>query len=483
MGVEMEDLLNHALRVATKLGARYAEARYQSSMYEESLLKNGVPEISSKTRSRGIGIRVLVNSALGFSSIATITKSKIEEAVKEAISIAKSSSSLIKKGVNLSEEQMFEDKVIVKPRINPENVDSDGRIQLLRMIDEELLGTSQKLGVKASVRLLSIGYGVVEKMVINTDGAKVYSKIPYEMATYSFTLSSNGRSLQRYENMGGTGGWEVVERWLLDKVVKEEAENIGRAVLSAKPPPTDKIDVVLGSEIVGIVCHESTGHPSEADRVLGREAAQAGETYITPDSVGKCIGSELVTIVDNPVIPGSFGYYVYDDEGVKARERTLLENGRIKELLHNRETAAEFGLKSNGAARASSFNREPMIRMSNTYMKPGDYSFEELIEDIKLGVYIKSYLEWNIDDKRWNQRYVGVESYLIENGRITDMVYQPAIELTAQGLYSSVDAVGKDLAFYAGYCGKGDPMQAVPVWFGGPSIRLRNVKLSMRIGH
>ncbi|MEM2261286.1 MAG: TldD/PmbA family protein, partial [Ignisphaera sp.] len=327
-------------------------------------------------------------------------------------------------------------------------------------------------------RLLSVGYSVVEKMIMNTDGTNIYTKLPYEMATYSFVISANNRSLQRYENMGATGGWEIVERWLLDEKIREEAINISKAVLSAKSPPSDKIDVILGSEIVGIVCHESTGHPSEADRILGREAAQAGETYITPELIGKQIGSKAVTIVDNPVIPGSFGYYVYDDEGVKARERILVEEGRIKEFLHNRETAAEFGVKSNGAARASSYNREPMIRMSNTYMKPGDYSFEELIEDIKLGVYIKSYLEWNIDDKRWNQRYVGVESYLINNGRITDMLYQPAIELTTQGLYSSIDAIGKDLAFYAGYCGKGDPIQAVPVWFGGPPVRLRNVKLS-----
>ncbi|MEM4206855.1 MAG: TldD/PmbA family protein [Nitrososphaerota archaeon] len=474
----MEDILNYALRMASKMNVKYAEARYQANMYEESLLKNGVPEISSKSHSKGIGIRVIVNSAMGFSSTSTITKSKIEEAVKEAVGLAKSSLMLTKKGINLSEETMHSDKVIIKPRINPEYVASESRLELLKIIDDEMLGVAKKMNVKVSGRLLSVGYSVVEKMIMNTDGTNIYTKLPYEMATYSFVISANNRSLQRYENMGATGGWEIVERWLLDEKIREEAINISKAVLSAKSPPSDKIDVILGSEIVGIVCHESTGHPSEADRILGREAAQAGETYITPELIGKQIGSKAVTIVDNPVIPGSFGYYVYDDEGVKARERILVEEGRIKEFLHNRETAAEFGVKSNGAARASSYNREPMIRMSNTYMKPGDYSFEELIEDIKLGVYIKSYLEWNIDDKRWNQRYVGVESYLINNGRITDMLYQPAIELTTQGLYSSIDAIGKDLAFYAGYCGKGDPIQAVPVWFGGPPVRLRNVKLS-----
>ncbi len=474
----MEDLLNYAIRIASRLGAKYAEARYQSNVHEESLLKNGIPEISSKSSIRGIGIRVLINSAIGFSSVSSLMKNKIEEAVKEAISMARSSSALIKKGVNLSEEKMYKDKIVVKPRVNPENVDAESRLQLLKDIDGELVSAARIFDVKTSGRLLSIGYSIVEKIIINTDGAYICTKVPYEMATYSFTISNNQRSLQRYENMGATGGWEIVERWQLDLKIREEVTNISKAVLTAKPPPMDKIDVVLESEIVALVCHESTGHPSEADRMLGREAAQAGETYVKPELIGKRIGSELVTIVDDPKLPGSFGYYVYDDEGVEARERVLVEGGCIKELLHNRETAAELGLKSNGAARASLYNREPIIRMSNTYMKPGDYSFDELIDDIKLGVYIKSYLEWNIDDKRWNQRYVGVESYLICDGEIAGMVYQPAIELTTQGLYSSIDAIGRDLAFYAGYCGKGDPLQAIPVWFGGPSIRLREVKLS-----
>jgi TldD protein len=119
--------------------------------------------------------------------------------------------------------------------------------------------------------------------------------------------------------------------------------------------------------------------------------------------------------------------------------------------------------------------------MANTYMRPGDHSLEELIEDVKRGVYIKSYMEWNIDDKRWNQRYVGVEAYLIENGRPGKMVFQPVIDLTTRGLFSSIDALGKELEFYAGYCGKGDPMQALPVWFGGPAARLRNIRLGRTV--
>jgi TldD protein len=120
---------------------------------------------------------------------------------------------------------------------------------------------------------------------------------------------------------------------------------------------------------------------------------------------------------------------------------------------------------------------EPIVRMANTYFAPGDHTFEELIEDIKFGVYIKSYMEWNIDDERWSQRYGGLEAYLIENGELKGLVRNPVLELTTKTFYSSVDAADKNLAFYAGTCGKGEPMQGVPVWFGGPNVRVRNIKL------
>src|SRR3989344_2176554 len=112
---------------------------------------------------------------------------------------------------------------------------------------------------------------------------------------------------------------------------------------------------------------------------------------------------------------GSYCYYLYDDEGVKARKKYLQKKGVITEFLQNRQTAHEFNLKSNGSARASAFDREPLIRMSNTLVEPGSFSETEIFEGIKKGIYLKSFMEWNIDDKRWQQKYVGNEAYLIEN--------------------------------------------------------------------
>jgi TldD protein len=115
--------------------------------------------------------------------------------------------------------------------------------------------------------------------------------------------------------------------------------------------------------------------------------------------------------------------------------------------------------------------------MANTFMLPGEYNDEELVEDVSKGVFIKTFMEWNIDDRRYNQRYVGLEAYLIENGQITNAVRNPILEITTPGFYGSVDAVGKTVEYEAATCGKGEPEQGAPVWHGGPPIRLRKVRL------
>ncbi|NIS62928.1 MAG: TldD/PmbA family protein, partial [Proteobacteria bacterium] len=201
------------------------------------------------------------------------------------------------------------------------------------------------------------------------------------------------------------------------------------------------------------------------------------ETYLKADSLGLQVGSKVVNVVDDPTLPGSFGFYLYDEEGVKARKRVLIKEGVINEFLHNRETGHQFKLESNASSRSTAYNREPIVRMANTFLEPGDYSKDEMIEGVKHGVYMKNFMEWNIDDRRFHQRYVGLEAYRIENGKLMERVRNPILEITTVGLWSAIDAVGKDSEFQAAYCGKGDPMQAIPVWTGGPHARLRKIRL------
>jgi len=332
--------------------------------------------------------------------------------------------------------------------------------------------------VNVNHKYFSLTEDLTEKYYINTEGTNVTQIIPRVHFFYFLTILSGANSIQRNLQFGSTTGFEVLKKWKLESHLQNEIKALKENLEKGIACPKGELDVVFGPEVTGIATHESIGHPYEADRIFGRESAQAGESFVTQNMLNTKIGSEVVTAVDDPTLEGSYGYYSYDDEGIKASERVLMKNGIINEFLHDRATSKQIGIQSNGSARASNYSVEPMVRMSNTFVKPGKNSEEDLFKEIKKGVYIKSFMEWNIDDKRFHQKYTGDEAYLIENGEITKPVKHPAIEITTPKLWSSVDMVANNLQFFAATCGKGEPMQGIPVFTGGPSIRLRKIRMN-----
>ena len=466
----MLDIVEKTLKYAEKI-SDYVEVRAENAESNKIIFKNSNVEIVDSTRTIGLCVRLLKNGALGAAFTNNFNLSKIKKTINEAIKMAKSSRKNLKKQITLSKEKSNKGSYEVKGEIKLKNVNLEDKIKELIELDKELLST--KLNIPA--RFFELSDEIREKCYSNSDGSFVYSKIPRIGLEYLISLVSNGLSQQRMFQLGGAGGWEIFRNWDLNKRIINEAKILSK-ILKARKSPKGKFNVILSPELIGIASHESCGHPYEADRILGREAAQAGESFITRQMLGKRIGSSIVNLVDDPTVKGSYGFYLYDDEGVRAQKRFLIKNGKINTFLHNRETAAEFGVKSNASSRASNWSYEPIVRMANTFVLPGNHSFDELI-DVKKGVYIKSYMEWNIDDKRFNQRYVGLESYLIRNGKIENLIKRPIIEITTPAFWQSVDAIGNDLEFTAGTCGKSEPMQGVPVWFGGPHIRLKNIRL------
>jgi len=308
---------------------------------------------------------------------------------------------------------------------------------------------------------------LMKKYYANSDGARIYSEIPRISLFYLLTSSNNEQMTREF---GNTGGWEKIKAWNADNLIQHDSHFLHELGEGGEKPPK-RGSVILSPYITGLIAHESCGHPWEADRILGREAAQAGKSFVGRKMLGKKFANELVNVVDYPAIKGSYGYYKYDDEGVKARKRYLIKNGIINEFLHNRHTAYVMNTSSNASARAS-YGSEPIVRMANTYFEPGDFTLEEMMEDIKEGVYIKTYMEWNIDDIRYNQKYVGEEAYIIKKGEIDGIAYHPVVEFITPFFYKNVSAVGRKLEFYAATCGKGEPMQGIPVTTGGVDIRI-----------
>ncbi|EZQ06651.1 MULTISPECIES: TldD/PmbA family protein [Acidianus] len=344
---------------------------------------------------------------------------------------------------------------------------------------EVFLDAYKRVKVIPQLKNLSVTYiESLEEKEILVNGVKVSGRVPRIGIFISAVIKEGDRSATARFELGKSGGLEVLEESNLPEFVEEKIKEVLKVLQKGRSFGEKRTDVVLSNMLSGIMAHESVGHPFEADRIAGREFAQAGTSYLSVLK-GDKIGSEAVNVIDDPTIPGSYGFYLIDDEGVLGRPKYLIKEGKKNELLTDRFSANRIGTTSNGSARASSFDREPLVRMSNTFFKPGNLTFDELVEDVKEGVFIKSYMEWNIDDMRLGERYVGLEAYEIRDGEVQDPVIFPVLEGKTTDLLSSVDAVDNTLEFYPGTCGKGDPDQGVPVWLGGPNMRFRNVKVKV----
>ncbi|MGC9132335.1 MAG: TldD/PmbA family protein [Candidatus Micrarchaeia archaeon] len=443
----------------------YNEARYEEVLSKNILFKNGVIEGIEFSKTKGVGIRVLKNNLLLFYSTNKINKKEIEKIKNFKINFQNI------RQVHFSKEKQTKAKYSIKEKKKIENVDEKEILEIVKYLDSIFV----EEGIKNRFVILSLTRRKQE--FENSEGSRIVSYVPRILLSYLITIKER-RTIQRYSDIGFCAGLEKIGSNIFEKI-REETKELKEVAKNGKRIGSTKTNVLLSSELTGIAVHESIGHPCEADRIIGREAAQAGESYLKPKKFRIRIGNELVNVADDPTLK-EYGFFLYDDEGVKARRKILVKKGIINELLLNRETAFELKTKSNGSARASSYNVEPIVRMSNTFLLPGDLSFDELVEEAKNGVFIKTFMEWNIDDLRINQRYTGGIAYAIRNSRIEEPVIFPVIETTTFNFWKSVKAIAKDLEFKAATCGKGEPMQGIPVTTGGPSILLQKVKVWSR---
>ena len=478
----MEDgrnIANFAVDYGISQGASYIEARFIDSWEESFTTRNGSFIGIVESTEKGIGIRAIANGGMGFGSTEQLDKDSIQNLIKTIIGMAKAGKR--KEPIVFSEEKIEVANWHTPVRENFKDISNEEKQSYLKNLDKGLKNESKN---KLKGRFSFMELLMQDKYITTSEGSKINSQKSLISVMLLNTAKGKLGTEQRVYNLGGSAGWEWLEDIKFYELATQDGKFLVKTAEDAKKIKFDKpIDVVVNGEVAGIMVHENVGHPSEGDRILGREGAQAGESFygdlLKEGKLGEIkLGNESVSVIDDPTIIGTAGFYLYDDECVKARPRYLIKNGMLNELLLNREYAARFKTKSNAAARAVTYAREPISRMANTLFKPGDYSREELIEDVKEGILMNSFTEWNIDDRRFQSKYVGHEVFLIKNGEITNiMVRRPILELTTYGLLGNIDAIGKDRFMPIGLCGKGDPLQGIPVSMGGPHVRLRNIKV------
>jgi len=340
----------------------------------------------------------------------------------------------------------------LKPRVKFEDVSLEEKVSFLREIEKELKPISEIVSTKI-VYMENIRKVKYE----DSFGCSVDCTVPRAGVMIQAVAKKNGELHFCSRRLLKPAGYECVEGAfeLVEEVVK-----ILRTLLRARKPPAGEMKVVMDPVLAGVFIHEAFGHAVEADHILQGASVLSGK-------LGEKIAGENVTIYDDPTLK-EFGFYPFDDEGVKAEKKTVVKNGVLVDYLHSRETAARLGGRpGNGRAQST---LEPIVRMSNTYLEAGDYTFDELLEEARNGVFLAGTRGGETNPATGYFQFCAQYGYIIENGELKDPVKDVSLSGNTLEILRDVK-LGKKIEFDPGFCGKSG--QLVPVSDGAPHVLVR----------
>jgi len=477
----MEEFAKRVLSLCSVDGVTYADVRIVETYTEELFVKNGQPETVVSNHSMGFGVRLICNGAWGFASSSVLSDEEAERVAKNAVEIACTSAMHKMREVSLAPAEPVRASWKTTCRINPFDVPIDERLRLLMRADELMRSVD---GIQLSEASMTIWRQW--KLFASTEGS-IIEQERIEVGAGISATAVRGEDVQRRSYPAAHGGNFSASgyEFILSLNLEEHARRIALEavqLLDAEPCPSMVTTVILGSNQMALQIHESCGHPTELDRVLGTEASFAGTSFLTPDKLGNFeYGSPLVNIVADATIEGALGSFAYDDEGVEAQRFHLVKDGIFVGYLTSRESAPLIGMeRSNGTMRAENYNAIPLIRMTNINLEPGDCSLEEMISDVTEGIFMDTNKSWSIDDKRLNFQFGCEIGWLIERGKLTKMVKNPTYTGITYEFWRNCDAIGKEWELWGlPNCGKGEPMQTMHVGHGVPPARFRNVRVGL----
>jgi len=455
--------IDGAIRRAEQLGASYCDIRTVEGGGTTLSYRDGELYRAVSGGDQGAGIRILYEGNWGFYAVDGTMN--LSQGVERAVKLARTLASRKKGKVKLAPTPVVKDHLPLKVSRDPRDIDLLWKVELL----EDLMATFKDYKKINSVEV-GLDDGVVKNNFFSSEGSELSFHESSVLVRASLTARDGANVVGYRMRHGGAAGYEILNDGILTEKAMEAALSTIR-LLEARSAPSGKFTVVADPDLAGVFAHEAVGHATEADLVLSGDSILKGE-------LGRKIGSELVTIFDDPTIQGGFGSFPYDDEGVKARKKMLIDRGILAGFLNSRETAEEMGTEPNGSARAQSAGSSPLVRMSNTMIGNGDQSFEELIEDIGHGVYLMGTRGGQVDTAKGMFQFNAAEGYLIEKGSLTSPLRDVSLSGSTLDTLNNIDALANDFRLGSpGFCGKG---QLVPVCDGGPHVRIRDAVVGGR---
>jgi len=433
--------------------ADYIEARLEET--QNSYISYRGRELDSIGRASAIGgnVRAMVKGAWGFVSFNDFDglPGRVELAIKQA-QFAGSEES------RLAPAEPVVDTILTEQGKNPVVIPLAEKKQLLDEYNDIIWHTP-----KLQTSIIDYGDSCKKAIFLNSLG----SYIEQDRADVTLRLAAiatEGNEVQQAGlSFGSRGDFSLIQG--LHQQVEQMAR-LAVELLSAPQVKGGEYTVVLDPVLAGVFAHEAFGHLSESDFVYENDRLRQIMT------LGRRFGSNELNIVDDATIPGLRGSYKYDDEGVPATKTYLILEGKLVGRLHSRETAAKMKEKPTGNARAVNYHYPPIVRMTNTYIEPRSASFNDLIGDIKEGIYVKNWFGGTTSMEMFT--FSAGEAYMIRHGKLAEPLRPVVLTGNVFTTLMNIDGIGNDLAMnQGGGCGKREQVP-LPVSNGSPHIRIRH---------
>lgn len=460
--LELERILDRAVG----LGASYADVRYQCYDREMITVENKALKSYSSGRLGGLGIRIAIKGAVGYASTSDLSWNSVEKTLDNSIKAAKSIGG---EKQTFGEAKVRNTDVKLSIKTDPMDVSPEEKVSVAldankaAWISDYVKSAMTRLGLSKDFRLF-----------MSSEGAKISVETALVGLQHQSVAKVNGVMERVPYSESKCAGFEFIKSKDWNSFVADISKLTIEAA-SSEAPPSGTYPVVVDPEVFGVVLHEAFGHASEGDEVFTGES-------VLHNKLGVKLASELVTIIDEGEVDGGY-FYPFDDEGMKKGRTVIVEDGVLKGYLHDRSSALKFGVESTGNGRAQDFENVPIVRQTNYYMQPRDYKFEELIEDIDFGIYVreKGWTGGQVDPGMGTFTFDVGPSRIIRNGELAETVRGVVISGLILETLKTVDAVGKDLKFTTsafGYCGKS--YQRASVGIGGVLVRARKMTVGGR---
>jgi TldD protein len=451
---EKRDDIEQALSTARERGAQFADIRLESSEGTSISAKDGMTKINSSNE-LGAGIRAFLEGAWGFAYTTQVDRRGMTNCAERAISLAKA---VYERAEKFSiEVPAFEDTVKTTAQRLPTQVSVADKLSYVLQQEREAKETDTR------VSSTEIGYSdiVLHKIIANSEGTYVDETVVRSIARAMIFAKEGALRQSGYKAKGDSRGFEL---FLDGADIGRTAATQAVSLLDAKPAPSGQFDAVLDPSLSGVFAHEAFGHAAEADAIISGTSILAGK-------LTQKIGSDAVTIIDDPSLR-SYGYMAYDDEGIQTRRKVLLERGILQTYLTDVETGSRLGLGSNGSARAQRYDAPPIVRMSDTFFEPGDYSFEELLEGFS-GIYFIGWQYGYTTPTTGMLTFKSREAYAVERGELRDHLRDAALSAMTLEVLHNINAIARTLSFDPGTCGKAGQM--TPNTTGGAYMHVSDV--------